>query len=206
MDSALDVTDPIPGAAPAGVGLTSLQGIKTADELLRRAGGEQLLLLLRKLGFWVGAGRNPDEVVKTFPTELSKVESAELGDQSSYWQSEMSRVIAICGALESQRLIAAFEVKKRRDRGASRVLADHKLRTAEAVEAGEPKPRALTQAQINIEVSQRPEVLEAEEQKLLLDVVLTSLGAVKEAIEGYTRTLSREISRRGDLLRAGVSR
>lgn len=175
----------------------NLSGITSANELLRRLGAEQVLVLLQRLGFWV-AGENPltSQNRKVFPSDLSKLNSAQLGDQCSYWQSELSRLIAIIGAIQSQKVVSEFELKRARNTALASLLKQYR--------AGDEKPPSQTG--LAAEVSTRPEVQTAEEALLGLDVSITALGAIKEALEGYARVLSREISRRGDLLRSGVER
>lgn len=171
-------------------------GITSANDLMRRLGADQILVLLQRLGFWV-AGDNPvSQQRRPFPRDLSKLDSSSLGDECAFWQSELSRVVTIMGALESRRMVADHEVKRARNTAASRILRQLK-------DAGEKAP---SQSVLATEVAALPDVQSAEDDKLGLDVALTALSAVKEAIEGYTRVLSREISRRGDLLRAGVER
>lgn len=176
----------------------NLGGVTSANELLRRLGAEQVLVLLQRLGFWVaGDGANPITTNhRKFPHDLSKLDSGRLGDECSYWQSELSRVVAIIGALQSQKVVASFEVKRARDTAMARLLRA----------AREANEKAPTQAALAAEVATQAEVQSREEGLLGLEVTITALSAVKEALEGYCRVLSREISRRGDLLRSGVER
>lgn len=176
----------------------NLGGVTTANELLRRLGAEEVLVLLQRLGFWVAAeGPNPVAgTAKQFPKDLSRLNSGQLGDECSYWQSELSRVVAIIGALQSRRLVAEFEVKRARNTAMSRLLRGYRDR----------EEKAPSQAALSAEVATQPDVASAEETALAVEVAVTALGAVKESLEGYTRVLSREISRRGDLLRSGVER
>jgi hypothetical protein len=169
----------------------NLSGIRSASELMRRVGGEDILALLSRLGFWVGGDNPLDGERRRFPTDVSKLSSDRLGDENAYWQSELSRVIAIHGALQSQRMVAGLDLKRVRTSAAARLLADAKT-------AGERPP---TRDQLNIAIDERPEVRAPEDKLLILDVVMASLGAVKEAYEGYCRVLSREVTRRGDIAR-----
>jgi hypothetical protein len=169
----------------------NLSGIRSATELMRRVGGDDILALLSRLGFWVGGDNPLDGTRRRFPTDVSKLSSDKLGDENAYWQSELSRVIAIQGALHSQRMVSQLELKRVRNSAAARLLADAKAK-------GERPP---TRDQLSIAIDERPEVREPEEKVLILDVVMSSLGAVKEAYEGYCRVLSREVTRRGDMAR-----
>lgn len=170
----------------------NLSGVRNAADLLRRSGGGDVLALLERLGFWVG-GDNPVAVDgrKPFRTDVSRLGPDALGDESAYWQSELSRVTSILGALESQKLIAAFDLKRVRNTAAARTLEE--ARTEER--------KTPTRDQLSISVEERPEVRSAAERVLMIDVVLAALGAVKEAYEGYCRALSREVTRRGDMAR-----
>lgn len=172
----------------------NLGGVTSANELLRRVGGEQILVLLQRLGFWVGSEQ--PEKKKSFPLDISKLDSNQLGDEASYWQSELSRITAILGALESRKLFAENEVKRAKNAGLARLSRGYR-------EKNQKQPAATVVA---AEVASLPEVMAAEETLLAIAMVTTSLEAAKEGIEGYCRTTSREISRRGDLLRSGVER
>jgi len=176
----------------------NISGVSTANDLLRRMGAEEVLVLLQRLGFWVAAeGPNPARgATRQFPKDLSKVDTAQLGDESSYWQSELSRVVTIIGALQSRRLVTEFELKRARNTALARILRGYKDR----------EEKAPSQAALNAEVATQPDVQSAEEASLAVEVAVMALSAVKESLEGYTRVLSREISRRGDLLRSGVER
>jgi hypothetical protein len=176
----------------------NLGGLGNANDLLRRVGAEQILVLLQRLGFWVG-GDNPlagGRTRKTFPLDISKLESGSLGDESSYWQSELSRVVAILGALQARRLEAEFQLKRASNLATASLMRSYR----------ESETKVPTQSALNAEVAERPEVQEAEEALLVVKIVLEALMAVKECYEGYCRSLSREVSRRGDLLRAGIQR
>lgn len=175
----------------------NLGGVATANDLLRRVGAEQVLALLQRLGFWVG-GDNPTSGAtrRPFPRDLSRLDSNKLGDEASYWQSELSRVIGVTGALQARRIETDFQLKRARNLATAALLRGYRER----------EERAPTQSALAAEVAERPEVQDAEEALLTIEVVLTALGAVKEAYEGYCRVLSREVSRRGDLIRGGIER
>jgi hypothetical protein len=174
----------------------NLGGVTSANDLLKKVGAEQVLVLLQRLGFWV-AGNNPiTSTPHAFPKDLSKLDSDHLGDECSYWQSELSRVIAIIGALESQKLVASFELKRAQNAITARLLRANQ----------EDGKKPITAVALNSAIATAPEVQSPEEALLVIEVSLTALESVKTALEGYTRVLSREISRRGDLLRGGITR
>lgn len=212
MQSLLDPTEAAPSLLPTSEvrSLAALGRIANANELLDKVGADSLLRLLQRLGFWAGWGDgNPlGGQTKKFRVDLSKLESGQLGDEAAYWQSELSRAIAVAGALQAQRMISNMNVKRAKDAAAAAVLREREQASKQPVPEGEVpvKQERLTGALLASLVAERPEVVDEENKLLLLDVVLASLDAVKEAIEGYCRVLSREISRRGDLMRAGLVR
>lgn len=174
----------------------NLGGVTSANDLMRRVGAEQVLVLLQRLGFWVGGDRPVNEQRREFPRDLSKLDSDALGDHCSYWQSELSRVVAVIGALQARQLIAQFDVKRARNTATARLMREYRDRDE----------KLPSQSALAAEVAGCADVQSPEESLLTVEVAITALGAVKDALEGYTRVLSREISRRGDLLRAGVMR
>ncbi len=171
----------------------ALSGVQNANELLRRVGAEDVLMLLSKLGFWVGGTQRGPE--KAFPTDLSRMESSSLGDEAAYWQSELSRAVALAGALRGHK--QTLDTKLKRVRSAAT------LAIVDGVPAGEKAPVSTVLA---ARVADRPEVREAEDALDALGSALVALDSVIVAYEGYARVISREISRRGDLLRARIER
>jgi hypothetical protein len=172
----------------------ALRKVEDAESLLRAAGAGEILGVLQRLGFWVGGGRNPASPVRQFSPDISRLESGRLGDETGYWQSELSRVTAILGALDGQERLLKSRTKRARDVAAATILRSAK----------DAEEKAPTSAQLSVQVSERPEVVELEEQVALLEAVAVTLAAARDAIEGYCRVLSRELTRRGDLLRAGM--
>lgn len=186
--------DDIQDAADEAAGELHLEKITDSDELLRAAGAADVLSLLRKLGFWVGDGRRGDRPERAFRHDLAELTPTELGNESGYWQSELSRVIAVLGALSGAERRLKHKIKRARDQEAVRLLR-------EAADKGEKAP---TKAVLDIKVSEHTSVVQLENQLGVLESVSIALSAAREAIEGYCRVLSRELTRRGDMLRAGI--
>lgn len=174
--------------APASL---SLRGVSNADQLITAAGGAELLRMLRTLGFWVGGGQ-VGEPSRGFTQRVSDLSSGALGDENSYWQSELSRVIAISGALNAQMKMAKLSLQRSRATAAAAILQ-------QVSDDGEKPP---TKTLLDLKVSQRPEVQQNENNLVILEAAIAALDGARESIEGYTRMLSREITRRGDLARA----
>lgn len=168
---------------------TNLSDITSAADLLRRVHAEGVLTLLQRLGFWVGEADSTLRS-KRFPSTVSEMHTNELGDENAYWQSELSRAIEIHGALRSQRHTMETTLKRARARALKAEV--------EKVPADQKMP---TKAVFDARVAENPQVMEAEDALVTLNTAIDTLEAVVNAYEGYTRALSREISRRGDQIR-----
>jgi hypothetical protein len=177
------------------VTLQDLNRAADATELVQRLGGEHLVAVLRRLGFWV-AGAAAPPAPRVFPTQVSQLSGDRLGDEHAFWASELSRAHAVVGALRGLRARLDHELKRRRNSAAAQLLRD--ARAADL--------KAPTKSQIDIEVADKTQVKEIESQVADLEVLIASLEATRDALDIYVRVLSREITRRGDLFRSGVSR
>jgi hypothetical protein len=185
---------------PAAV---SLRGVRTADDLIRSAGGDELLSLLSSLGFWVGGGGNPTEPARTFQQSVADMAPDTLGNESSYWQSELSRVVAVVGALAAQSKLSKLDLSRAKSAAVVAVYdaASQNQGSGDDASAPPARAKALTKAQVDAMVAQRPEVQARENNLVIIEAAVVALDAAREAIEGYLRMLSREITRRGDLIR-----
>lgn len=189
-----DDGNPFNDEIEASNGSLNLDSITDAEALLCAAGASDVLGLLKRLGFWVGSGRRGDQPEQAFNPKLADLTPRELGNDSGYWQSELSRVIAVLGALSGAERRVKHQIKRARDREAARLLR----------EAAEKEEKAPTKAVLDVMVSEHITVIQLEQQLGVLESVSISLNAAREAIEGYCRVLSRELTRRGDMLRASL--
>ena len=189
-----DDGNPFSNEIDAANGSLNLDSITDSEELLRAAGAGDVLGLLQRLGFWVGGGRRGDQPTKTFNSQLADLTPGQLGNESGYWQSELSRVTAVLGALAGAERKVKRQIKAARDREAARLLRD----------AAEQNEKVPTKAVLDVKVAEHVKVIELENQLGVLESVSITLAAAREAIEGYCRSLSREFTRRGDMLRAGI--
>lgn len=176
-----------------------LTAVNSAAQLLQVTGdGRELVSLLRRLGFWLG-DQSPDvrapEHCRPFPVEISNLTSDQIADVHSYWTSEQARVCALIGALQRQRHILVIELKRAKASAAATVLR-------QARDNGEKAPSSTALAAF---VDTSETVITAEDKLAHVDGLIAALNAVKEAVEGFCRVASREIARRGDLLRSGVA-
>lgn len=172
----------------------SLSGSYSVNDVVSRDGGSDVLQLLRRAGFWSESANplRPDER-RAFPTQLHALSSDELGDQNAYWQSELSRVTEALGVLDAERYRRQIEVRRARSHSAEQILNN--------LPEGEKRP---TKAELDVRVDLQPEVVEAENDLASVEITYRALQAIRESYEGVCRVLSREITRRGDELRAGV--
>lgn len=199
--SATNVVDDaeVPGTITSMTTTTGLSAVDSAAGLLSLTPtGRELLGMLRRLGFWVGDGSTVEapHYCRPFPVKISDLSSEQLADLSSYWTSELSRVIALIGALSREMNEQELLLRRERARATNRVLA-----AAEAAEERTP-----TKTRIDACVALDNEVIEIEDRMAFIDGIVVALKATKEGVESYCKTASREITRRGDLLKAHVGR
>lgn len=175
-------------------GKLALSQIASAEDLLCAAGADDVLRLLQRLGFWVGGGVRPDRPPVRFNPRLAELSPTELGNTAGFWQSELSRVTAVIGALEAAQRRVRHEIRVVRAKEMARLVR-------EASDRGDRPPARTV---LEVLAAEHPQVGALEHQQGVLESVSVALSAAKDAIEGYCRVLSRELTRRGDLLRAGV--
>lgn len=173
----------------------NLDGIGTLSGALdRMEQGKAAYELSRRLGLFTPAHASA-EARKPFldGRRFSELSPDELSDEHSYWRSEAGRLTEILGLLNGQRSLEKLKVKAARARARSRVRA--RLREEE---------RKASVSEVNDEAEEDTEVIGAEESFAYLEMLYAHAGAAKEATIGYLDGISREITSRGDQLKARV--
>ena len=172
---------------------TSFAEVRSVAQVLERTPqGRDVAELLKRLGLWTEAQHVQKHERKAFPTQLSVLTSAQLSDEQSYWTSEMGRITELLGIIAGQKLLLENRSKKERSAARARV----RRRAEEGTK--------LTAGQITDESEEDPAVQELDEKLAFVLTLMAYLGAVKEATVQYLNTLSREITRRGDELKARI--
>lgn len=173
----------------------NLSAVADLTDLVSRVpGGSPILVMLRKLGFWVGHG-NTNETAPDFPRNLASLSNEALGNAMGFWQSEMSRATEIAGVLDATRVQAKVAL--------TRARAEATVAYLDGLAEDAKRP---AKAELDARIAARTEVVTAEDHLALLESITIAFTAIREAMEGRCKVLSREITRRGDLTRVGVPR
>lgn len=177
---------------------SSFKNLRTVGEFLDRTPhGRELVDFLKKLGFWID-GTNPanPEQRRPFPRQIP-TNPEDLGNLGFYWQSELSRVTEILGVLDSQRYKLGIDSKRARAAAAARL---HRQRAEEITNAEDSsKLKPYTATQIGALVEDDVTVKEADDKIVLVEMLYRALDALRVSFDGYCRTVSREVTRQGDL-------
>lgn len=170
----------------------SLYQARTVEEVLRRTGGTELISWLRSLGFWADetAGRRAAKVPQKYST-LNDMAGHQLGDALAEWSSEYARATEILGVLQAERIRLKLALDRTGAEAALRILKEKK-------EEGEKIP---TQRILDTLVSMDKRYQEEEDRLALIDQAIKAVSGVKEAAQGIRDGISREITRRGDMMR-----
>lgn len=176
-------------------GVPALKGVRSAEDLLQRTGGDSIISFLRSLGFWIDERRSgPAANPPTTYTTPSDATGRELSDMLAYWSSEFARASEILGVLQGERM----RLKLALDRVAAEVALEI---ISQKKKAGEKLP---TKAVLDLEVSIAPSYKEAEDRLALLDQAIKAMAGVKEGVQAIRDGISREITRRGDAIRGRI--
>lgn len=176
-----------------------LEGARTVDEVLRRSGSDEVVGLLRRLGFWTtDIDRRTAQTVRAFPvrfSDLRDLEGDNLGDLLAYWSSEVARAGEMIAALEGEKARLTLRLDRIRAQAGLEILreargADEKITTREL--------------EMRVAVDQR--VQAAEDRLSPVEAALRALKEIRSAAEVRAQAVSREITRRGDLMKAGIDR
>lgn len=171
--------------------------MRNVEEILARTGGESIIILLRRLGFWVGADNKVGSVV-SFPRKFSNLTETgdnSIGDLLAYWTSEYGRVSEMLGALSSERIRLKTALSQ------ARSYATRKIhQQAKAAEEKAPGVRLLEAL-----IAEDDAVQDVTARLSLIEQTIGSLNEIRNAIGAYREAVSREITRRGDLIRGRIS-
>lgn len=165
--------------------LDRLENGKSAYELARRLG------LVTPNFTHLEDGRRPFLSGRRF----SELTPDQLSDEHAYWRSEMGRLTELVGLLHGQKQLMKVEMKK--------VLATSRSRVRREL-AEQEGERRIPRTEVNDLAAESPEVLETEEKFGYLEMLIAQAEASKEATLSYLEGISREITSRGDQLKARI--
>lgn len=159
------------------------------------------VLLLRNLGLWNSGYHTKPEGSKVFDPNVANLDSQSLANEFGYWTSEYQRVSELFGFLRGQKGKQETELKRRW------AVARNSVRERSRANAAEHGKAAIkyTAAEVNdLALVEDTTLKQAIDDLDSLNLLYYSIEEAKESIENIRATLSREITRRGDLVRSGV--
>lgn len=153
---------------------------------------------MMKLGLWtnnIHEYRNIQER-RPFPNNLGNLGPEQLADEYAWWTSELGRISELHGVLCSQKVWTDLQVRTALAQARSNTRKS-KVHTTDA----DGKTKKLTQGEVNDIAETDPALMTARNNEALVDSYLAAITPMKDVTIAYLQTLSREITRRGDLQR-----
>lgn len=169
----------------------STAGVRTLKDLLDQLpSGEAARVLASRLGLWTKqAHDSAAERTRSYPTQFSRLGDGELSDANAFWLSEAARATELVGLLEGQKAMTSLAAKQARAQARARIRAAWDTARDDA-----GKPVKYTSTQVADEAEADPGVIDQETRAALLQQVIASAGAYKEACFAVVQGISREIS------------
>lgn len=160
----------------------------------------QIMTLLRNLGLWTSDYHKTPFGSKPFNTQVSQLTSEGLANEIGYWTSEFQRTSELLGYLRGYR--AKIDSSLKREWAVSRNRIREREASAAAREARAVK-KFTTQEINDLAMTEEP-LAKLIDDLDNINVLYYQVEQAKEYIEAARTTLSREITRRGDLQRNGL--
>lgn len=171
-----------------------LSAVRSLGQVLERTpNGADVLALAERLGLVTAGAHAGGLSRRAFKAQVSQLSPPQLSDEQSYWTSEFGRIVELIGVLQGQEKFLALKAKSARAKARSRVRA-------RAAAAGDK----LTAAQVNDQAEEDPAVADVDDQAVIVQLVLASALAAKEATAMYLQALSREITFRCSQMEARI--
>lgn len=170
----------------------NISGVRSLTQVLERTpNGNDMVVLATKLGIWTAAAHNTVTERRPFPKNLSDMGPNELTNLLAEWTSEFGRITELVGLLNGQKEQLKIRGKSLRAAARSRLRRDHPK---------DEKPLASTA--LNDAAEEDTGVLENDERIALVELLLASATATKEATQQYIGSISREIAYRDAQMKA----
>ena len=190
------------GAEGAGVADLNLGSMRNLSEVLARIpGGHDMWRLVARMGMWNSATHNAPEPLRAYPRAYSELEGTRLSDESAYWQSEKARCDEVIGVLTALRDRLRLLEKREQAAARGRVMSRESEREGEVEGLAKVK---LTTTQIADKAALDPAVTDAQDVASMVELLLASASAHREAVITIVQGLSREVSYRSAMIQARV--
>lgn len=160
--------------------------------LSRLPGAAGALSLAQRSGLWTVAAHRSPGPRQPFPATLADLDPAGLSDLYARWTAEYGRIAELAGALKGQRVVVA--ARTRSVRASARA----------AVRSRQDDGKRLSAAAVSDAAEDRPEVVAADAQAALVELLAAQVDAAREATSQYLATISREIAFREAQYRARI--
>lgn len=159
--------------------------------------GQSLAALLRNLGLWTQDYHSTPTASKAFNANVANLDDTELGNTYGYWAGESIRIGEIYGYLKGHLAYLGTQLKIEQARARQAVREDEAKAAANESRA----PKKMPAAEVNDLAILKPDLQAAQNQYDSVQGLFYSVEQAKEYSEVARSTLSREITRRGDLSR-----
>lgn len=165
---------------------------RSVEAILQRSDGDWIVMLLRRLGFWVNETKDRTRTERPFPTSWreNRAGQVELGDELAYWSSEYGRVCSLLGALDAERSRLKSELAMLKARIGDQIWG--------SVPENDKKPAKWL---LDQQILSHRDVREQQKRVNLVETAYRALVGAKEACGSYRDAVSREITRRGGELK-----
>lgn len=173
------------------------KAMRTTNELMSHMPDSSMAQTLKRLGLWTDRAHSKVDERRPFKKSLSNLDSDTLSDEHSFWTSEAGRITELHGMLLAQKVRTDLETKMEVARARTSVRREN---SQETDSDGKPVKK-LTASEVADRAEENAAVMDAREQAVTVESMLASVGAAKEATLLYLSTISREITRRGDLMK-----
>jgi hypothetical protein len=166
-----------------------LRNVRSLPQVLERTpNGTAVAELAGRLGL-VGRSLSGSVDRKAFITNVAELSAPQLSNEQSYWTSEFGRIVELIGLLQGQEKYLVLQGKSVRASARARVR-----REIAAEEGDSGKKAKATVGEVNDRAEEDPAVRDLEEKAALVQILLATASAAKEATAMYLQSLSREIS------------
>lgn len=173
----------------------NLTGIQNLGRLLDRLpAGTAARELGQRIGVWnADSHAGAQSKVRTFPGSFSELSDDDLSDTWAAWNAEAIRLHQLYGLLEGQRRLLEMESKRARAQARSRVRTkfEEEAKTAKAEGTTVKKP---TTGEVNDLAEDEDTVIEADNNLVMLEMIMSQVSTYREACMTAINGLSREIS------------
>lgn len=178
---------------------TMTPAARTTNELIKQMPGDSVAFsnTLKKLGLWTAIAHNAIDERRPFSRNIAALDPDTLADEQAYWASEAGRITELHGFLTAQKVKSDLELKVATAKARSQVRQQNANKTD-----ANGKAIKLTTGEVNDLAEAQQVLIDARQSAVLVESTVAAVAATKEATLLYLNTLSREITRRGDLLKA----